>query len=107
LKDNPQTLLCRIFGLHRVKLPGKKKIHFVVMGNVFPSSKDIHEKYDLKGSTVGRFTKDDGPLAVLKDLNWIEGDRKLQLGPLKRTVLLEQAKKDVEASDFYKKDFAV
>jgi hypothetical protein len=41
-------LLCRYYGLHRVKLPHGKKIHFVVMSNVFPPSKDIHETYDLK-----------------------------------------------------------
>lgn len=46
--DNTSTLLCRYYGLHRVKLPHGKKIHFVVMSNVFPPSKDIHETYDLK-----------------------------------------------------------
>lgn len=35
VKLNPHTLLSRIFGLHRVKQPGNKKIHFVVMGNVY------------------------------------------------------------------------
>lgn len=39
VKSNPHTLLSRIFGVHRVKLPGNKKIHFVVMGNVFPPNK--------------------------------------------------------------------
>ncbi|KAJ3413105.1 Phosphatidylinositol-4-phosphate 5-kinase [Chytridiales sp. JEL 0842] len=96
VKENPQTLLCRIFGLHRVKLPGKKKIHFVVMGNVFPSNKDIHETYDLKGSTVGRLTRDDGPSAVMKDLNWLEKERTLHLGPQKRAMFLHQVTKDVK-----------
>ena len=41
------TLLSRFFGLHRVHLPGTtlgKKVYFVVMGNVFPIDKDIHER---------------------------------------------------------------
>jgi hypothetical protein len=37
------------------------------------------------------------PYAVLKDLNWIEDDRKLQLGPAKRRLFAEQLIKDTEA----------
>ncbi|KAJ3194870.1 Phosphatidylinositol-4-phosphate 5-kinase [Irineochytrium annulatum] len=99
LAANPETLLSRIFGLHRVKLPGNRKIHFVVMGNVFPANKDIHETYDLKGSTVGRLLRDEemkkNPIAVLKDLNWLQRNRKLRLGPLKRELFVTQMEKDV------------
>ncbi|TPX59325.1 hypothetical protein PhCBS80983_g02537 [Powellomyces hirtus] len=99
-RTNPDTTLCRILGLHRVKLKGNRKLHFVVMLNVFPPNKDIHEMYDLKGSTVGRefpeeLAKDD-PRAVLKDLNWMARGRKLQLGPAKSTLLVNQLEKDVE-----------
>ncbi|KAJ3114367.1 Phosphatidylinositol-4-phosphate 5-kinase [Phlyctochytrium bullatum] len=99
IKANPQTLLSRIFGLHRVKLPGNKKIHFVVMGNVFPPNKDIHETYDLKGSSVGRIISEKeeakNPRAVLKDLNWLQKGRKLKLGPEKETQFVEQMERDV------------
>ncbi|KAJ3309606.1 DNA-directed RNA polymerase II subunit rpb1, partial [Blyttiomyces sp. JEL0837] len=99
VKSNPETLLSRIYGLHRVKLPGNKKIHFVVMGNVFPSNKDIHETYDLKGSTVGRIVKEDekkkNPRVVLKDLNWVQKGRKLFLGPVKKDYLMTQIERDV------------
>jgi len=44
----PNTLLVRFYGLHRVKLPHGRKIHFVVMENVFPPNRDMHETYDLK-----------------------------------------------------------
>ncbi|KAJ3178212.1 Phosphatidylinositol-4-phosphate 5-kinase [Geranomyces variabilis] len=99
-RTNPNTTLCRILGLHRVKLKGNRKLHFVVMLNVFPPNKDIHEMYDLKGSTVGRefpeeLAKDD-PRAVLKDLNWMARGRKLRLGPAKSTLLIEQLEKDVQ-----------
>ncbi|KAI9331451.1 hypothetical protein DFJ73DRAFT_857274 [Zopfochytrium polystomum] len=100
VKSNPETLLTRVFGLHRVKLPGNKKIHFVVMGNVLPANKDVHETYDLKGSTVGRIVPpneaEDNPRVTLKDLNWLEKNRKLHLGPIKRSLLLDQIRKDVE-----------
>ncbi|KAI8611847.1 hypothetical protein BC830DRAFT_1068353, partial [Chytriomyces sp. MP71] len=64
--SNPNTLLFRIFGLHTVKLPGNKKIHFVVMRNVLPSNKDIHENYDLESATVGRMKSE----AKAEGLSW-------------------------------------
>jgi 1-phosphatidylinositol-4-phosphate 5-kinase len=54
VKKNPHTLLSRFYGLHRVKLPRGRKIHFVVMNNLFPPHRDVHEIFDLKGSTIGR-----------------------------------------------------
>lgn len=48
IKKNPHTLLSRFYGLHRVKLPRGRKIHFVIMNNLFPPHRDIHETYDLK-----------------------------------------------------------
>lgn len=97
---NPHTLLSRFYGLHRVKLPHGRKIHFVIMNNLFPAHKDIHETYDLKGSTVGRLYPEDrareNPRAVLKDLNWIERGKELAFGPEKRALLTEQLRRDAE-----------
>ncbi|KAJ3124530.1 Phosphatidylinositol-4-phosphate 5-kinase [Nowakowskiella sp. JEL0407] len=97
--SNPQTLISRIFGLHRVKLPGNKKIHFVVMGNVFPSNKDIHEVYDLKGSTIGRSIPEEearkNPRAVMKDLNWLGRSKKIYLGEEKGSKFVQQMEIDV------------
>ncbi|CAI4217827.1 unnamed protein product [Parascedosporium putredinis] len=36
VRENPNTLLSQFYGLHRVKMPYGKKIHFVVMNNLFP-----------------------------------------------------------------------
>lgn len=98
--ENPHTLLCRFYGLHRIKLPHGSKIHFVVMGNVLPSNKDVHETYDLKGSTYGRITLDEeiskNPHAVLKDLNWINKKKRLELGLQKSTIFVDQLYKDVQ-----------
>ncbi|KAI8913415.1 hypothetical protein EDD86DRAFT_268912, partial [Gorgonomyces haynaldii] len=100
VKSNPNTLLSRIFGLHRVKQPGKSKIHFVVMGNVFPSNKDIHEVYDLKGSLIGRSIPEEeaskNPRAVMKDLNWLDRSKKLHFGPEKRPLFITQMERDVK-----------
>ncbi|KAJ9086341.1 Phosphatidylinositol-4-phosphate 5-kinase, variant 2 [Entomophthora muscae] len=98
VKDNPNTLLTRIYGLHRVKIPYTRKIHFLVMANIFPPNKDMHESYDLKGSTLGRRV-DEAMLSPnstipLKDLNWLERDKVFQLGPNKRKEFLDQLTKD-------------
>lgn len=100
VRDNPHTLLSRFYGLHRVKLPRGRKIHFVIMNNLFPPHKDVHETFDLKGSTVGREYPEDkavqNPRAVLKDLNWIKRGKMLELGPEKQALLVEQIKRDAE-----------
>ncbi|KAF8842465.1 SAICAR synthase-like protein [Paxillus ammoniavirescens] len=100
VKDNPHTLLSRFYGLHRVKLPRGRKIHFVIMNNLFPPHKDIHETFDLKGSTVGREYPEEkaqkNPRAVLKDNNWINRAKMLELGPEKRALLTEQLRRDSE-----------
>ncbi|KAK7685374.1 hypothetical protein QCA50_011236 [Cerrena zonata] len=100
VKSNPHTLISRFYGLHRVKLPRGRKIHFVIMNNLFPPHKDIHETFDLKGSTVGREYPEEkaarNPRAVMKDLNWINRGKTLELGPEKRALLTEQLRRDSE-----------
>lgn len=101
VQANPNTLISRIYGLHRVKMHHTTKIHFVVMANLFPPTKDIHSQFDLKGSTFGRYfdlsaAADAKVPPVLKDLNWIQQNRKLHLGPIKRNLLFQQLKNDVD-----------
>ena len=100
VENNPNTLISQFYGLHRVKMAYGRKIHFVVMNNLFPPHKDIHETYDLKGSTVGREypeeMKKDKSNPVLKDLNWINRGHTLELGPEKRALLTEQLRRDKE-----------
>ena len=56
---NPNSLINQYYGLHRVKMPHlNRKIHFVVMNNIFHTPKPIHTLYDLKGATYsGRYVK--------------------------------------------------
>ncbi|GAA6027112.1 hypothetical protein JCM8097_002399 [Rhodosporidiobolus ruineniae] len=100
IKANPHTLLSRFYGLHRVKLPRGKKIHFIIFNNLFPPHRDIHETYDLKGSSIGRLYPEEkaaqNPHAILKDLNWVFRHRQLALGPEKKALFEEQLRRDTE-----------
>ncbi|PNY28958.1 Phosphatidylinositol 4-phosphate 5-kinase its3 [Tolypocladium capitatum] len=99
VQSNPNTLLSQFYGLHRVKMPYGKKIHFVVMNNLFPPHRDIHTTFDLKGSTIGRDYREDdlakNPRATLKDLNWLRRQQNLELGINKKRLFLEQLQRDV------------
>ncbi|CUM65297.1 uncharacterized protein PRCAT00002932001 [Priceomyces carsonii] len=103
VKENPNTLICQFYGLHRLKMPftteGTRKVHFIVMNNLFPPHRDVHVKYDLKGSLWGRTT----PIApgqdisglTLKDNNFLARKEKIQFGPSKRDLFFKQLDKDV------------
>lgn len=97
--ENPNTLLSQFYGLHRVKIPYGRKIHFVVMNNLFPPHRDIHRTFDLKGSTIGRDFKEEdlekNPRATLKDLNWLRRNLHLEFGPTKKDAFVTQMQKDV------------
>ncbi|CAR26931.1 hypothetical protein ZYGR_0I02030 [Zygosaccharomyces rouxii] len=108
VKNNPDTLICQFYGLHRVKMPisfqnkiKHRKIYFLVMNNLFPPHLAMHSTYDLKGSTWGRMTKinpklvnDENYKPVLKDLNFLDEDERIKFGPLKKKKFLEQLRKD-------------
>lgn len=99
VEANPNTLLSQFYGLHRVKIPYGRKIHFVVMNNLFPPHRDIHQTFDLKGSTIGRDFKEEdlekNPRATLKDLNWLRRNLHLEFGPEKKKLFIDQMMKDV------------
>ena len=99
VNDNPNTLISQFYGLHRVKIPYGRKIHFVVMNNLFPPHRDIHKTFDLKGSTIGREFREEelehNPRATLKDLNWLRRNNHLEFGPAKKQVFIDQMRRDV------------
>ena len=72
----PNSLLPKFLGLYKIKI-GKKWRRVVVMNNAFYTPFEVHQKYDLKGSTVSRTVSDEkqaaaaekGKTAVLKDSN--------------------------------------
>ncbi|KAJ1618891.1 hypothetical protein T492DRAFT_435983 [Pavlovales sp. CCMP2436] len=97
LETHPASLLPRFTGLHQLRLPGGERIDFVVMANVFATERRIHERYDLKGSTVGRSTNPEilaaKPGTVRKDLD-LDG-RQFHVGHARREVLLQTLRADV------------
>jgi 1-phosphatidylinositol-4-phosphate 5-kinase len=56
VRNNPDTLLTKFYGLYRIKFSSGKKIRFVVMGNLLTSELSYQRKFDLKGSTYERST---------------------------------------------------
>ncbi|KAK9375402.1 uncharacterized protein V1513DRAFT_442832 [Lipomyces chichibuensis] len=100
VKDNPNTLISQFYGLHRVKLPYGRKIHFIIMNNLFPPHRDIHQTFDLKGSTIGRDYDErklkDNKHATMKDLNWLRREKHISLGPRKRDQFMKQLETDVK-----------
>jgi hypothetical protein len=93
--------IASVLGLYRVRtrtklwgtFPLNEYKYFIATKNVYPrNSWHIVGKYDLKGSTVGRRA---GPgSTVMKDLNLLESNTKLGLGPA-RPVVLHALQRDV------------
>jgi 1-phosphatidylinositol-4-phosphate 5-kinase len=94
MKNHPNSLLCRFFGLHRLK-PGK--MHVLVMANVFDTERVVHKRFDLKGSLSGRRVSEAerrAPTVILKDLNFLQEEKAIILGPERKDVLMTQIKAD-------------
>mmetsp|Transcript_40758 Transcript_40758/g.65529 ORF Transcript_40758/g.65529 Transcript_40758/m.65529 type:complete len:576 (+) Transcript_40758:90-1817(+) len=76
--DNPNTLLCRFYGMHRVKPAGNMySFHFLIMESVFNTNLEIHTVFDLKGSTVNRFAKRGE--SVYKDVDFADSNFRFRL----------------------------
>nr|CCA20777.1 phosphatidylinositol4phosphate5kinase (PiPIPKD8/GPCRPIPK) putative [Albugo laibachii Nc14]CCA23717.1 phosphatidylinositol4phosphate5kinase (PiPIPKD8/GPCRPIPK) putative [Albugo laibachii Nc14] len=67
IQNQPNTFVTRFFGCHALKMYGKT-VFFMVMQSVFDTKLQIHERFDLKGSWVGRLEgrKPTGSLAICK-----------------------------------------
>ena len=124
MKENGRrSLLTRFCGMYEIEMPTSdsksRRETFVVMNSVFPvqASKLISERFDLKGSTLGRECSPDeklskGSSAILKDLDLAKevdllmslrhhkGPKDisvgLHLGPTSKAVLLKQLRRDVQ-----------
>eukprot|EP00759_Apiculatamorpha_spiralis_P021257 PhF_6_TR26197/c0_g1_i4/m.37304/K00889/PIP5K; 1-phosphatidylinositol-4-phosphate 5-kinase len=96
VKNNPYTLLPHFVGHHSITPANGQKITFIIMRNVFETPYGIKEKYDLKGSTVGRYASakeraKDG--CTLKDLDVA---RHICVGEARREILLQQIRRDCD-----------
>ncbi|GAM22814.1 hypothetical protein SAMD00019534_059890, partial [Acytostelium subglobosum LB1] len=97
LERHPNSLLAKTLGCY--SMMKTKDFRFIVMNNLFFTPLPIHEKYDLKGSTIGRHVEhvkdEDNPANIaevaLKDLDF---KRKLHIGPELKAALMEQIEHD-------------
>lgn len=100
LSKNPESLLARYYGLHKVKYSenGKSKEQYIIiMNNMFRKfTPDI--KYDLKGSVKGRNTElKDGkrnPKIALKDNDWTDDGKEVSLKINDKKELISIIKED-------------
>ncbi|EAR82478.2 phosphatidylinositol 4-phosphate 5-kinase (macronuclear) [Tetrahymena thermophila SB210] len=97
LLDNPNTLIIRVYGLHKIKYKighTMKYIYFIIMSNVFYTRKEIHERFDLKGSLYKRYSDNPDPSVAKKDLNFLNQKMKVQVRPEQYHTFMEVVKKD-------------
>lgn len=107
IKANPNTLITKFLGCYELVKKVKKqkdKFYFIIMMNIFCTSRDIQLRYDLKGSKVGRMvlkhTKEDQKILemdnyALKDLDLDRINQKAKIGA-KKIPLMEQLRRDAE-----------
>lgn len=111
-ENGRKTLLTRFCGMYDVCF-GKERHTLVIMNSVFPASSagQIEEKFDLKGSTLGRECSEEerlskGKDAILKDLdlakemNVEDQSNDIQrgifaLGSSRKAALFDQLKRDI------------
>eukprot|EP01105_Mastigella_eilhardi_P001567 TRINITY_DN1186_c0_g1_i19.p1 TRINITY_DN1186_c0_g1~~TRINITY_DN1186_c0_g1_i19.p1 ORF type:complete len:527 (+),score=148.94 TRINITY_DN1186_c0_g1_i19:1258-2838(+) len=102
IEGNRDSLLVRFYGLHSISAtpmaagpnPVGPGMRFVVMQNIFPpDTRMVHERYDIKGSTQGRYASQKELMhaqPILKDCDLVVGPRKrILLGPVKRALFLK------------------
>jgi len=110
IMEHPGTLIVRFLGLHSLRVHkerkagvcGKplrhstRKLYFVVMGNMFNTPFDIHRRYDLKGSWIGRSTPSDSFEAsvALKDIDFKQANEAIRIGAEHRARLMKQIEID-------------
>merc|ERR1719251_71132 len=90
-KENPNTLINRIFGLHSITMYNLT-IYFQVLENIFVEGSKPHEIYDIKGSWIDRHTNhhvESGKLMKDQDLH-----KTLKLMPKIADTMYKQLKAD-------------
>jgi hypothetical protein len=104
LLNNYNTMLTKIFSLHKMKVYKSKtsfdRLYMLVMGNLFSHGLEINVRYDLKGSSYGRRTREPGKTfdssVALKDLDFVEDGIRIKLPEPARSVFLNQMMLDSE-----------
>lgn len=101
--ENPETLIQRYYGLHSLYYKDKC-IYFVVMNNFFNTNIKIDYKYDLKGSSYNRISRDEKDVEYknydfsipLKDNDLRDREEKFILNKQDYNFLISQIIKDID-----------
>ena len=102
MQKNPDSLIVRLYGLHKVRLAREQRyISVVVMDNIFYNSESLQmeERYDLKGSKVGRRVlrgNEKADARFKKTLKDLDMNRRVVIGPDSKAQLMEQLRSDVD-----------
>lgn len=94
---NTSTLITRFYGMYSIKPSVGSNVRLIVMNNVFDTNLQIHERYDLKGSTDGRTASEkerQRETPVFKDLDFLNAKRRIKVGPEMKKKIMEQLKSD-------------
>lgn len=101
LMENPDSLITKIYGLHkiaftRIRSSNKidKSIYFIIMSNTFNTPFTIHTRYDIKGSLYKREVRGNNPSIARKDINFVEDGVKLKLTEDNKLFLIKTLRKD-------------
>ena len=97
IKNNPNSLLCRLYGMYKIILGQGDEILIIVMRNVIGDFKEnTIVKFDLKGSTYKRKANFDmgNNNNVMKDLDFNEFEKRLMLSLSSIKKLKERTSKD-------------
>ena len=97
IEKNPDSLLCRLYGMYNIIFGQGDEILIIVMRNVIGDFKDnTIVKFDLKGSTYKRKANFDmnNNNNVLKDLDFNEFEKNIMLSLSSIERLREATKKD-------------
>lgn len=95
VRDNPFTFLPHFVGHHQLRIGGETH-NFIIMQNVFATTNTIHEKFDLKGSTIGRYASEAEKLKATCTQKDLDIHRPLHIGPERRQLVIDQVKADCD-----------
>lgn len=99
IQKYPDSVIVKFYGLHKVRLARLQKyITVVVMDNLFYNKENLkmHERYDLKGSTIGRkVLKGSQKKSAGKCLKDLDLTTTMSIGSEAKEHLLEQLQEDV------------
>ncbi|CAD2214895.1 1-phosphatidylinositol-4-phosphate 5-kinase [Angomonas deanei] len=95
VRDNSYTLLPHFVGHYHLEV-GRQRHNFVIMQNVFATPHTIHEKFDLKGSTIGRYASTEEKRRATCTQKDLDINRPINIGKRRSDLLIQQVRKDCD-----------